>query len=314
MLTAPLVAGRGEATGELLTPGELRKLNKLLLEHHHTTADLLSPDVEAILEALEGAVDKGRLRSLLRRGLLLSQAVERWRSRSLWVIGMDSDDYPDRLRNRLGDSAPTLLYGCGDVALLNCGGLAVVGSRHVDAALIEYTETVGQLAAGANLTVVSGAARGVDQASMRGALEAGGKVLGVMADSLERAALNSANRDVLLGGQLTLVTPFDPSAGFNVGHAMQRNKIIYALADAALVVNSDHMKGGTWAGAVEQLDKLRLVPVYVRSSEDQSKGLRALQSRGALPWPEPTSSHALLETLCARLPQVKRGLEQEELF
>ena len=36
---------------------------------------------------------------------------------------------------------------------------------------------------------------------------------------------------------------------------MQRNKLIYALADAALVVNSDYEKGGTWAGAVEQLER-----------------------------------------------------------
>lgn len=43
---------------------------------------------------------------------------------------------------------------------------------------------------------------------------------------------------------------------------MQRNKLIYALADASLVVSSDLNKGGTWAGAVEQLDKLKFVPVY----------------------------------------------------
>jgi len=35
-----------------------------------------------------------------------------------------------------------------------------------------------------------------------------------------------------------------PSAGFNVGHAMQRNKVIYALADVALVVSADFEKGG----------------------------------------------------------------------
>ena len=34
---------------------------------------------------------------------------------------------------------------------------------------------------------------------------------------------------------------------------MQRNKLIYALADAALVVNAEKDKGGTWNGAIEQL-------------------------------------------------------------
>ena len=56
---------------------------------------------------------------------------------------------------------------------------------------------------------------------------------------------------------------------------MQRNKLIYALADAALVVSSDYEKGGTWAGAVEQLEKLQFVPVYIRSNGEIGKGLEA---------------------------------------
>jgi predicted Rossmann fold nucleotide-binding protein DprA/Smf involved in DNA uptake len=66
------------------------------------------------------------------------------------------------------------------------------------------------------------------------------------------------------------------AVGFNVGHAMQRNKLIYALADAALVVTSDFEKGGTWAGAIEQLEKLRFVPVFVRNGANAGKGNSAL--------------------------------------
>jgi len=128
---------------------------------------------------------------------------------------------------------------------------------------------------------------------MRGALESGGKVAGVLADSLERTALNREHRNLLLDGQLVLVTPYDPSAGFNVGNAMQRNKLIYALADAALVVNSDYNQGGTWAGAVEQLERLRLVPIYIRSNGETGKGLEALRRKGALSWPNPDSAEAL---------------------
>ena len=75
---------------------------------------------------------------------------------------------------------------------------------------------------------------------------------------------------------------------------MQRNKLIYALADAALVVNSDFEKGGTWAGAVEQLEKLRLVPLYVRSRGEISTGLEALRRKGAAPWPDPVNPEAFV--------------------
>jgi len=50
---------------------------------------------------------------------------------------------------RLREDAPPVLYGCGDAVLLATGGLAVVGSRHVDDELIEYTEGLGRLAAAA---------------------------------------------------------------------------------------------------------------------------------------------------------------------
>jgi predicted Rossmann fold nucleotide-binding protein DprA/Smf involved in DNA uptake len=151
---------------------------------------------------------------------------------------------------------------------------------------------VGRLAVQSRKTIVSGGAKGIDQAAMRGALEAGGKVSGVLADSLEKTTMNREHRNLLLDGQLVLISPYDPSAGFNVGNAMQRNKLIYALADASLIVSSDLNKGGTWAGAIEQLDKLKFVPVYVRSTGGSSPGLDALRSKGALPWPNPQDADA----------------------
>ena len=287
LLTAPLIAGRSTASSDLLSPGEYKRLARHLREIQRQPADLVSPDAAAILRACQPVIDENRLQKLLGRGFLLSQVIERWQARAIWVVSRADAEYPRRLKARLREDAPAVLYGCGDMALLETGGLAVVGSRHVDDALIDYTITIGRLAARAGSTLVSGGAKGIDQASMRGALEAGGKVCGVLADSLEKTTMNREHRNLLLDGQLVLISPYDPSAGFNVGNAMQRNKLIYALADASLVVSSDLNKGGTWTGAVEQLDKLKFVPVYVRSTGGSSPGLDALRSKGARSWPNP---------------------------
>lgn len=297
LLTAPLVAGREQTACEVLKPSEYRRLSRLLRERDRQPADLLDSVGGDILEECRRLAGGDRLDALLGRGFLLSQVLERWQSRAIWVVSAADDEYPPRLRSRLGDNSPPVLYGCGEAALLDTGGLAVVGSRQADDVLVEFTESIGRLAAEAGRTIVSGGARGIDQAAMRGALEAGGRTAGVLADSLERAALNRENRELLMEGQLVLVSPYDPSAGFNVGHAMQRNKLIYALSDAALVVGSDYEKGGTWAGAVEQLEKLKLVPVYVRSNGESSRGLEALRRKGALPWPNPETPEALVEIL-----------------
>jgi DNA processing protein len=287
LLTAPLIAGRGTSSSELLSPGEYKRLARHLREIQRQPADLVSPDAADLLRACQPVIDEARLQQLLGRGFLLSQVIERWQARAIWVVSRADAEYPRRLKARLREDAPAVIYGCGDMSLLESGGLAVVGSRHVDDSLIDYTMAVGRLAARAGRTLVSGGAKGIDQAAMRGALEAGGKVSGVLADSLEKTTMNREHRNLLLDGQLVLISPYDPSAGFNVGNAMQRNKLIYALADASLVVSSDLNKGGTWTGAVEQLDKLKFVPVYVRSTSGSSPGLDALRSKGAFPWPNP---------------------------
>jgi len=78
---------------------------------------------------------------------------------------------------------------------------------------------------------------------------------------------------------------------------MQRNKIIYCLADAALVVSSEVNKGGTWAGAIEQLERFKSHAVYVRTDSGASEGNKELESRGALPWPLPKTVEELKQAL-----------------
>jgi DNA processing protein len=299
LLTAPLIVGRGQPSADLLSPGEYKRLARHLHQLGKVPADLLSGQAEAILSEVHQTVESERLKGLLGRGLALSQAIDRWQTRAIWVLSRADAEYPQLLKDRLKDDRPAVIYGCGERSILEGGGLAVVGSRDVDDALIVYTESVGRLAAKAGKTLVSGGARGIDQAAMRGALEGGGKVIGVMADSLEKAAMNREHREMLMEGQLVLISPYDPGAGFNVGNAMQRNKLVYALSDAALVVSSDLDKGGTWTGAVEQLDKLRLVPVYVRSDGAEGKALVALKQKGALPWPNPRDADGLIAVLRA---------------
>ena len=167
MLTAPLIAGRGTPKMDVLTPGEYKRLARHLREIKSQPADLVSTDAAELLRACRTVIEESRLERLLGRGFQLSQVVERWRARAIWVVSRADPEYPRRLKDRLRENAPAILYGCGEMELLDTGGLAVVGSRHVDDSLIEYTMQIGQLAAHANKTLVSGGARGIDQAAMR---------------------------------------------------------------------------------------------------------------------------------------------------
>ena len=293
LLTAPLRNGRGgDETARILTLREYNNLCKCLAAAQKTPADLLSPGAEECIDECKRAVEPERLRELLARGFMLGQATQRWRARGIWFFGRGDDNYPQRLKQQLRARAPSVVYGCGERALLECGGLAVIGSRNINDELAAFAREVGSLAGKSGAALISGAARGTDLQAMRGALENGGSAVGVLSNGLEQAATNNEHRELIADGRLTLISPYDPGAGFNIALAMGRNKLIYALADAALVVQSDMGKGGTWAGATEQLDNLHLTPVYVRAESD-SEGLRALQKKGALPWPSPDSPQSL---------------------
>ena len=314
LLTAPLIAGRTDASTDLLTLSEYNRLARVLREKQKQPSDLIGPEGAKILELVEPFFGRDQLETLLGRGFLLSQAVDRWSARAVWVVSRADGTYSRRIKSRLKEDAPPVLYGCGEASLLETGGLAIVGSRHVDEELIGYTENVAGLAAKIPRTIVSGGAKGIDRASMSGALQAGGSVVGVMSDSLERAALAPDNREPLMDRKLVLISPYDPAAGFNVGHAMQRNKIIYALADAALVVTSDFEKGGTWAGAIEQLERLRFVPVFVCNGAKAGKGNAALLQHGARPWPNPRNSEELNDALSSAASEVAAEPKQETLL
>ena len=190
------------------------------------------------------------------------------------------DSYPAALRRRLGLSAPPLLFGAGQRDGFDARSVAIVGSRDASESALEFAEALARRLAREGTPVVSGAARGIDRAAMNSAIDAGGVALGVVADSLLRQTKQVDTRELLQEGQLTLVTPYGPDVRFTPGNAMGRNKLIYCLADAAVVAATSVETGGTWAGAVEDLRR-DWVPLWSWTDADAPPGNEALVAAGA---------------------------------
>ena len=267
-----------------LTPREWGRFAEWLKVQSLTPESLLSGELNGVLHGWQDkAVSAERLEALLNRGSALALSMEKWLRSGLWVITRSDPEYPRRLKQRLRGDSPAVLFGCGNKSLLNMGGLAVVGSRSANSTDLTYSTRLGALAAAEGYSIVSGGARGVDETAMKGALEAEGTAVGVLADSLLRACSSSKYREHLVDNSLVLLSPFSPEAGFNVGNAMQRNKYLYCLADAALAVHSGK-KGGTWSGSKENL-KYRWVPMWVKRNNDPEAGNDDLIREGAIAAP-----------------------------
>jgi len=229
-----------------------------------------------------------RLRALLGRGRLLGLSATKWLNFGIWALSRADESYPERLR-KLKGFAPPLLFGAGPPAHLNDGGLAIVGSRDANEDAVEFTRLVAQRCAAQGIQVISGGARGVDREALTAALDSGGRAVAIPVESLLKVVADRTVRDAIREERLTVATPYDPEVGFTVGRAMGRNKVIYALADHAVVVQFTAGEGGTWAGAVERLDhnqkSLGSVPVFVRVTNDSDEGWLKLQNRGAHKFP-----------------------------
>lgn len=226
--------------------------------------------------------DQERIASLLRRGVALGLLKEKMQRAGLWVLTRADEGYPIRILKQLGWNSPPVLFGSGDQALLKGEGIAIVGSRNANGSDLQRSAELGAQAASDGIAVISGGARGVDQSAMLGSLDEDGTAVGVLSDSLLRAATSAKYRDYIMDGRLVLVSPYSPEARFNVGNAMGRNRYIYCLSRAAIVVHFEQGKGGTWEGVKENLIN-RWVPIWF----DKVDGFKALEHlSGGLPLPK----------------------------
>ncbi len=266
-----------------LSAREYHDLAVWLHQRNLTPAALLEPEGWRRLDEAQSPVEVERVRDLLGRGAAMAMAVERWLNKGLWVLCRSDEAYPGRLKRELRALTPPILYGAGPVGLLGAGGLGVVGSREASEPALAVARALGEAAAQCGVVLVSGGARGVDQAAADGALEAGGRSVAVLSNDLLRTACSQPARDRVREGRLVLVSPYHPEVGFSVGQAMGRNKIVYALADAVVVACTDVGRGGTWAGAVEALGLWPRDRVSVWVGPGAPETNRRLVEEGATP-------------------------------
>ena len=294
-----------------LTPTEWGRFAQWLNQQKLTPESLLTGNFEDKLASWsDKKITKERIEYLLNRGSALALALEKWLRAGLWVITRADADYPIRFKKHLKYDSPAVLFGCGNRALLNEGGIAVVGSRKTSDEDLNYSRELGIKAANQGYSIVSGGARGIDEAAMLGALDAEGTVIGVLADSLLRATSSAKYRKHLMSHNLVLISPFYPEAGFNVGNAMQRNKYIYCLSNAAVAVHSG-TKGGTWTGVIENINKNR-VPMWVKKTTDKESGNAALVEKGAQ-WLTANINEVDFEVLTKPIEIISKS-EPEDLF
>lgn len=178
------------------------------------------------------------------------------------LLTLSDAAYPGRLKNIY--DPPALLYCKGRLPLLDdllC--VAVVGTRDCTPYGVACAEKLGFGLASGGAAVVSGLAKGIDAAAIRGALRAGGVTVGVVGNGLDVYYPYESRylyEDVASAG--ILLSEYPPGTEPASGHFPVRNRIISGLSLAALVVEAPEKSGAliTAATALEQGRDVFAVP------------------------------------------------------
>ena len=74
----------------------------------------------------------------------MSIVLEKWSRAGIWILTRSDSYYPQKLKKRLGQLSPPILFGAGNKKLLNKPGIAVIGSRNISDGDIKHSEEIGK--------------------------------------------------------------------------------------------------------------------------------------------------------------------------
>ena len=242
-------------------PGLTNQTRLALLRHFPTPEDVYYADPEEVLLTEDITREQAKLledKDCAGADRILADCQRL----DLDLLTIQDAGYPNRLRNIY--DPPCLLYVRGRLpAFDDEASIAVVGTRDCTPYGVSCAEKLGYGLAAGGAVVVSGLARGVDSAALRGALRAGGTVTAVLGNGLD-VVYPPENRylyeDVAAAG--ALVSEYPPGTSPEARHFPVRNRIMSGLCVATLVVEAPARSGAliTAGTALEQGRDVFAVP------------------------------------------------------
>ncbi|HUO28840.1 MAG TPA: DNA-processing protein DprA [Bryobacteraceae bacterium] len=197
------------------------------------------------------------------------------------MLSIIDSEYPEGLRNALGESAPVLLLCLGNIELLNRVSVGFCGSREASEKGMATARDSATLLANEKINIVSGFAAGVDMNAHRAALAAGGTTTVVLAEGILRFRVKKDIRALWDDSRTLVVSEFGPNLPWSVSHAMQRNKTICGLSRAMVLIEARSTGGSVEAGRDCLRMGLPLFAAVYEGSPESATGNEELLRNGA---------------------------------
>lgn len=259
----------------------LKSLRKLL-NHFDSAEEIWKASMSQLVEA--GLSERLAEKIINEREIINPDLeMQKLAEENIMIFSEKDDAYP-KLLKEIPDNPP-LIYMRGNLECLKYPLIAMVGSRKLTSYGIQAANGFSRDLAKRGICVVSGLAFGIDACCHRGALDAKGKTVAVLGNSLDdksiapRSNFNLA-QDIIDSGGL-LVSEFPVPTQANKGTFPARNRVMAGMSQGTLVIEAAE-KSGSLITANLALDYNRevfAVPGSIFSP--QSTGTNQLIKRGA---------------------------------
>lgn len=189
-------------------------------------------------------------------------------------------DYPPSLKEIY--DPPALLFVRGEITAADNRAVAVVGTRNPSRYGLEMTQQIARDLARADVTLVSGLARGIDTACHMAALKEGGRTIGVLGCGIDvRYPRENGPLIEAIVASGALMTEFRPGTPPMATNFFRRNRIVSGLSKGVVVVEATRKSGSliTANHAVDQNREVFAVPGNVMNP--RSRGPHYLLKQGA---------------------------------
>lgn len=259
-----------------------------------------------------------QIQALRNPGRDAAEDVRQCAREGIRILTTADPQYPLRIIALLKRTAPPLLFARGNLDLLNRSALGVSGARKASDVSLAAVTRICQTAAMQGWVVVSGGARGADEAAHLAGIKYGIGTIVVLPTGIYKPNFRNAMKPFFSEKNTLILSEFPPEFSWTIGCAMQRNRLLAALSRVMVLVEPG-FSGGT--GGTGRIAMRLKRPVYIlkmtpddptTEAEQQfiAKGARRLQPDGY----DPAGLIMEFERRCAEMEPKRNQREFSTLF
>lgn len=260
-----------------------KTINKLIDGLHRIDNDL--PDLlidHNLFKKILPSIKEEQIKDFFENNYELDTQFEEAKSQGYKFLPITSKLYPRKIIESLKFAAPPILTYKGNLQLIDYDSVGFCGSRQASTKGISVAQDCAEQLVAHSISILSGYAAGVDQATHYSALKYGGSTIIVLPESILNFSIRNNLKEVWDWNRVLVISEFSLNAIWTTSRAMLRNSTIISLSDIMILIESSKNGGSMDAGRKTLgLNKKLFVPVY-EGMPEFAIGNRVLLENGAI--------------------------------